>query len=100
VFHVGKNKGAMPEDRSPLLYFKIRMSLRYFTGCTITQAVSRESLSAETSVRARVIPCEICGRQSDTRAGYSSELFGFPLSVSFHRRSSLIHHLGDEEQAR
>jgi hypothetical protein len=29
-----------------------------------------------------------------------SELFGFPLSVSFHQDSVLIHHLGDEQKAR
>jgi hypothetical protein len=47
----------------------------------MAQAVSRWPLKAEARVRDRLGPCGICGRQSDR---FFSELFGFPLYVSFH----------------
>jgi hypothetical protein len=61
----------------------------------MAQVVSRRPLSAESRVRARVNPCGICGGQSGTGIGLSPEFFGFPLSVSFHRRSPNSYHLGN-----
>jgi hypothetical protein len=37
----------------------------------MAQAVSRRPLNAEARVRARINPCEICGGQSGTGAGFS-----------------------------
>jgi hypothetical protein len=52
----------------------------------MAQAVSRWLLIAETWIRDRVNPC---GFLVDKVAmeQYFSEIFGFTLSVSFHRRS-------------
>jgi hypothetical protein len=49
----------------------------------MAQAVSCRPLTAET----RVGPCGICGGQSGTGTGFFPEYFGFPLSISFYRRS-------------
>jgi hypothetical protein len=38
----------------------------------MTQAVSRRPLSADTQVRARVIPCGTCGGQSSIGTGFPS----------------------------
>jgi hypothetical protein len=63
--------------------------------CAMAQVVSRRPLTAEAWVRARVNPCGICGGQSGTGTGFFSEFFGFPLSISFHRRSPNSYHLGN-----
>jgi hypothetical protein len=52
----------------------------------MTQVVSRRPLTAEVRVRARVIPCGICGGQSGTGTD-SSKFFYVLLSISFHRGS-------------
>jgi hypothetical protein len=44
----------------------------------MAQAVSRRPLTAETRVRFRVSPCEICGGQSGTGTVFFSELSVFP----------------------
>jgi hypothetical protein len=44
----------------------------------MTQAVSRCPHTAEARVRAPVDPCEICGGQSGTRAGFSPSSTVFP----------------------
>jgi hypothetical protein len=56
-------------------------------GRAIVQAVSSGPLAAGARVRARASLCEIC-RLVDkaARVQVSSEFFGFPLSISFHRR--------------
>jgi hypothetical protein len=46
-------------------------------GRAMAQVVSRQPLTTE----AWVHPCGICGGQSGTGTGFSSEFFGFPLSV-------------------
>jgi hypothetical protein len=43
----------------------------------MAQVVSHRPLTAEARVRARVSPCGICGGQSGTGTGFSSEFFGF-----------------------
>jgi hypothetical protein len=66
------------------------------------QAASSGPLTAETWIRARIIPCGVCGGQSGTEAWskFFSEFFDFPLTVSFHRDSILMHHQGDKQSAR
>jgi hypothetical protein len=59
----------------------------------MAQVVSRRLLTAEARVRSRVNPYGICGGQSGTGTGFSLEFFGFPLSVSFHRRSTNSYNL-------
>jgi hypothetical protein len=54
----------------------------------MAQAVSRWPLT----VGVRVDPCEICGGQSGSGAGFSLEFFGFPLPISFHHCSIFIYH--------
>jgi hypothetical protein len=66
-------------------------------GRTIALAVSRRPLTAEARVRTQADPYRICGGQSGTGTDSSYEIFGFPLSVSFHRGSILIYHLGNEQ---
>jgi hypothetical protein len=46
----------------------------------------RPPLAAEARIRSQVIPSEICGRQSGTRAGFTPIVSIFP-SVSFHHWS-------------
>jgi hypothetical protein len=53
-------------------------------------------LIPEARIRARVNPCGICGGQRGTETGFFFQFFNFPLSVSFHRGSILLYHLGDE----
>jgi hypothetical protein len=58
-----------------------------YNGRAMVQVVSRRPLTAEARFRALDNPCGICGGQSGTGTGFFSEFFGFPLWVSFHRRS-------------
>jgi hypothetical protein len=44
----------------------------------MAQVVSRRTLTAEARVCARVDPCEICGGQSGTGAGFSPSSLVFP----------------------
>jgi hypothetical protein len=44
----------------------------------MAQAVCRWPLTAEAQVRARVDPCDICGGQSGTGAGFSQSSSVFP----------------------
>jgi hypothetical protein len=62
----------------------------------MAQAVCRRYFNAEDRVRDRVSPCGICDEQSGTETGFS-EFFGLPLSVSFHRRTTLTYRLRDEQ---
>jgi hypothetical protein len=55
-------------------------------GRGVAQAGSRWTFTAETSVRARVNPCGIFGRQSGTGTVHSPSSLVFPLSI-FHRGS-------------
>jgi hypothetical protein len=64
-------------------------------GRAMAQVVSRRPLTAEARVRARANPSGICGGQSGTGTGFFSEFFGFPLSISIHRRSPNSYHLGN-----
>jgi hypothetical protein len=57
----------------------------------MAQVVSHWPLTAESRVRARVNPRGIYGGQSGT----GTEFFGFPLSISFHRRSPNSYDLGN-----
>jgi hypothetical protein len=57
----------------------------------MAQAVSHRPLAAMDRVHDRISPCDICGGQSGTGTVFSSEFFGFPLSVSFHRGSTYAH---------
>jgi hypothetical protein len=56
-------------------------------GRAMAQAVSRRPLTAEVRFRSRVSPCGICVGRCGTGTGFSSEYFGFPLSITFHRCS-------------
>jgi hypothetical protein len=48
-------------------------------GRAMAQVVSRQPLTAEARVRARVNPCGICGGQSGTGTGFSPSFFSvFP----------------------
>jgi hypothetical protein len=69
---------------------------RKVLGRAMAQVVSRRPLTAEERVRARANPCGICGGQSGNGTSFFSEFYGFPLSVSFHRRSPNSYHLGNE----
>ena len=55
----------------------------------MAQAVSRQPLLPEARIKPQATPCEICGAQSSTGAGFLIEYFGFPLPV-FHHCSILI----------
>jgi hypothetical protein len=58
-------------------------------GRAMAQAVSRRPLNVECRVRARVNPCEICGRKSGTGTGFSPSSSVFPLSV--HHSTVVLH---------
>jgi hypothetical protein len=55
------------------------------------KAVSRRPLTAETRVRARVNPCEICGGQSATGTGFSPSSSVFPCQ--YHPTIALQTHI-------
>jgi hypothetical protein len=62
----------------------------------MAQVVSRQPLTAEARVRARVNVCGICGGQSGTGTGFSPSSSVFPCQyTSFHRRSPNSYHLGN-----
>lgn len=65
---------------------------------TMAQAVGRRVLTAEARIRARDCPCWVCGGHSDTATGFTREFFGFTLSAQFHRSSTHVYHLGDEQR--
>jgi hypothetical protein len=46
-------------------------------------AVSRQPPTAETRVRSRISPCEICGEQSGTGTGISLATSVFPCQFHF-----------------
>jgi hypothetical protein len=77
--------------------FYIWFEYQFFEGCAMARAVSRLPLTAESRVRARVNPCEICGGQSGTGTGFSSNFSVFLLSLYLHRRSPYSYHLRNEE---
>jgi len=58
--------------------------------CWYAQAVSCRPLAAETRGQFQASPCGIFGGQSGISTVFFSEIFGFPLSVSFHQRWILI----------
>jgi hypothetical protein len=47
----------------------------------MAEAVGRRPLTAQAGLRSRVSPCEICVGRNGTGTGFSTEYFGFPLSV-------------------
>jgi hypothetical protein len=55
------------------------------------RAGSRRPVSADAQVESQNSPCGICGGRSGNGTGYSPQYFDFPLSVSFHQCSILIH---------
>jgi hypothetical protein len=55
----------------------------------MTQAVSRQPLTAEARVRSRVSPCGICDRQNDTGTGFSPSTSVFPCQ--FHSTGAPLH---------
>jgi hypothetical protein len=64
-------------------------------GRAMAQIVSRRSLTAEARVRARVNPCGPLWWTKWHWDRFFSEFVGFPLSVSFRRRSPNSYHLGN-----
>jgi hypothetical protein len=69
-------------------------------GRAMAQAVSRQPVTAEDRVCARVNPCGICVGRSGTGTGFSPSSLVFPLSISFHRRSPHLYRLGDKQYVR
>jgi hypothetical protein len=68
----------------------------------MAQEASRQPLTAEAWVRARVSPCGICGGQSSTGTGFIRILRFFPVNGIppwLHNHIG-CYHLGDEQQAR
>jgi hypothetical protein len=61
-----ENMGAST-SHNPMSFHGLLQELR---GCAVAQAVSRRLLALAVRVRARVRSCEICGEQSDNRAGF------------------------------
>jgi hypothetical protein len=70
--------------------FYIWFEYQFFEGCAMARAVSRQPLTAESRVRARVNPCEICGGQSGTGTGFSSNFSVFLLRTRYTR---VVNHL-------
>jgi hypothetical protein len=70
-------------------------SKQLLLGRVMAQVVSRRPFTVEARVRVGANPCGICGGQSGTGTGFFCEFFGFPLSISFHRRSPNSYHLGN-----
>jgi hypothetical protein len=56
-------------------------------GHAMSQAVSRQPVTAEAQVFARISPCDICGGQSDPGTGFLYDFFGFSPSLLVHRAS-------------
>ena len=50
--------------------------------CAMTEVVSRRSLTTEARLRSQLIPCEIYGKQSGTRTGFSPSTW--VLSCQYH----------------
>jgi hypothetical protein len=67
-------------------------SAKVLWGRAMAQVVSRQPLTVEARVRARVNPCGICGGQSGTGTGFSPSFFRFPLSV-YHSTVALQTHI-------
>jgi hypothetical protein len=63
-----------------------------YSDSTLAQAVSHWPLTTE----AWVSPCGICGGRSVTVTRFSQSSLIFPLSISFHRGSILMFHVGNE----
>jgi hypothetical protein len=64
------------------------------------QAVSHQPLTAEAWVPAWVSTCGICGGQTGSGTGFSLSYLVLPVSIIPSWLSTLICHLGDEQQAR
>jgi hypothetical protein len=78
---------ACPVRILELVQFESRMGDLEFCPST---AAARGLLTMELRARSQDILCGICGAQSGTDT-FFAECFSFPLSVSFHQRSTLIH---------
>jgi hypothetical protein len=65
----------------------VRININKRGNCSLPQAVSRRPVTPEARVCGRDIPCLICGGQNSTLTRIFSELFGFPMSLSFYRGS-------------
>ena len=59
-------------------------------GCVVAQVAGRRILTAETQVRSQANQCVTCGGQQCHWDRCNSDYFGFPLSLPFHKRSTLI----------
>jgi len=57
----------------------------------VAQAVSRQPLTAEAQVRSQASLCEVCYGHSGSGIVVSPTTSGFPMLVSFHWSSMLIH---------
>jgi len=65
-------------------FTKIPLS-SFLHGLAVTQTVCRKSVTADSRIRSKVSPCEICGRES-----LPLSTSGISLSVLFHQCSILI----------
>jgi hypothetical protein len=69
--------------------------------CAMAQVVSHWPLTTEAQIHTWVSSCGICGGRSDKGMGFSPSSSVFPCQYhSTHHGSTLIYHLGDEQQTR
>jgi hypothetical protein len=69
----------------------------YNSAVSISEAIRHLPLTAESRVRSRIGPCDICGGQSGTGTVFSPSSSAVPFNFIPLWFSVLIYHLGDEK---